>query len=144
MEGSDGPAQDGHEAKMNTHERELPVADLAASFQAAVVDMLVEKTSEAATAFGVREVLVAGGVAATALRARLGQRTLCSLQVSPAHSLHGQRGDDCRRRVLPLRRTRCKKTSASISSRTHDMCDLCNPARHINVRATISKPPFGG
>ncbi len=84
MEGSDGPAQDGHEAKMNTHERELPVADLAASFQAAVVDMLVEKTSEAATAFGVREVLVAGGVAAnSALRARLGERLSVPFRYPP-------------------------------------------------------------
>ena len=43
---------------------ELPVADLAASFQAAVVDALVEKTITAATEYGAREVLVAGGVAA--------------------------------------------------------------------------------
>jgi N6-L-threonylcarbamoyladenine synthase len=52
----------------------LPVADLAAAFQAAVVDMLVDKTAAAATEFGVREVLVAGGVAAnSALRQRLGE-----------------------------------------------------------------------
>lgn len=53
----------------------LPVADLAASFQAAVVDALVEKTVAAAAEFGAREVLVAGGVAANALlRQRLGER----------------------------------------------------------------------
>jgi N6-L-threonylcarbamoyladenine synthase len=56
-------------------ERELPVADLAASFQAAVVDALVEKTVAAAAEYGVREVLVAGGVAANAaLRSRLKER----------------------------------------------------------------------
>jgi N6-L-threonylcarbamoyladenine synthase len=42
--------------------RELPVADLAASFQAAVVDVLVEKTKKAAREFGAKEILVAGGV----------------------------------------------------------------------------------
>jgi N6-L-threonylcarbamoyladenine synthase len=56
-------------------ERELPVADLAASFQAAVVDALVEKTVAAAAEHNVREVLVAGGVAANAaLRSRLKER----------------------------------------------------------------------
>ena len=42
----------------------LPVADLAASFQAAVVDVLVSKTIKAAEAFKVKEILVAGGVSA--------------------------------------------------------------------------------
>jgi N6-L-threonylcarbamoyladenine synthase len=44
--------------------RVLPVAHLAASFQAAVIDVLVEKTSLAAEEFGARTVLLAGGVAA--------------------------------------------------------------------------------
>jgi len=42
----------------------LPVGDLAASFQEAVVDALFTKTMQAARAFGAREVLVAGGVSA--------------------------------------------------------------------------------
>lgn len=42
----------------------LPVADIAASFQAAVVSVLVEKTLQAARQFGAREILVAGGVSA--------------------------------------------------------------------------------
>ena len=42
----------------------LPVADLAASFQAAVVDVLLSKTMRAAQAFHVKEILVAGGVSA--------------------------------------------------------------------------------
>ena len=46
--------------------RELPVADLAASFQAAVVDVLVEKTKRAAENLPVEEVLLAGGVASNA------------------------------------------------------------------------------
>jgi N6-L-threonylcarbamoyladenine synthase len=42
----------------------LPVSDLAASFQAAVVDVLFTKTLKAAREFKAREILVAGGVSA--------------------------------------------------------------------------------
>lgn len=50
----------------------LPVADLAASFQAAVVDVLVGKTKRAAEELGAVEVLVAGGVSANkALREQM-------------------------------------------------------------------------
>jgi N6-L-threonylcarbamoyladenine synthase len=42
----------------------LPVEDLAASFQAAVVDVLFNKTIKAAREFGAKEILVAGGVSA--------------------------------------------------------------------------------
>jgi N6-L-threonylcarbamoyladenine synthase len=44
--------------------RPLPIEDLAASFQAAVVDVLVEKTLFAASEHKVREIIVAGGVSA--------------------------------------------------------------------------------
>jgi N6-L-threonylcarbamoyladenine synthase len=47
--------------------RVLPVANLAASFQAAVVDVLVEKTCTAAREFEAKTVLLAGGVAANKL-----------------------------------------------------------------------------
>jgi len=43
---------------------DAPVADLAASFQAAIVEPLVVKTIRAAEAFGARTILLAGGVAA--------------------------------------------------------------------------------
>jgi N6-L-threonylcarbamoyladenine synthase len=43
---------------------DLPVADLAASFQAAVVEVLYEKTMAAARQFGAKQLLVAGGVSA--------------------------------------------------------------------------------
>jgi len=47
-------------------------ADIAASFQAAVVDVLVKKTQRAARKIGVRTVLLGGGVAANSrLRAAL-------------------------------------------------------------------------
>ncbi len=44
--------------------RSLPVADLAASFQAAIVDVLFTKTMQAARKYNTREILVAGGVSA--------------------------------------------------------------------------------
>lgn len=49
-------------------------ADVAASFQASVVEVLVTKTMQAAKAYDVRQVLLAGGVAAnSALRAQLAE-----------------------------------------------------------------------
>jgi N6-L-threonylcarbamoyladenine synthase len=42
----------------------LPVADLAASFQNAVLEVLFKKTMQAAREFGAKEILVAGGVSA--------------------------------------------------------------------------------
>ena len=49
--------------------KEIPVNDLAASFQAAVVDVLVTKTLNAAKQYRASEIVVAGGVSAnTALR----------------------------------------------------------------------------
>lgn len=51
----------------------LPVADLAAAYQEAIIEPLVEKTAHAARAVGATMVLLAGGVAANALlRERLG------------------------------------------------------------------------
>lgn len=47
--------------------RSLPVPDMSASFQAAVVDVLFKKTMKAAREFGAKEILVAGGVSANRL-----------------------------------------------------------------------------
>lgn len=56
-------------------EDRLPVYDLAASFQAAVVDVLVEKTARAAEEHDVTAVHVAGGVSANrALRRAMAER----------------------------------------------------------------------
>ena len=49
------------------HVDRMPVNDLAASFQAAAVDALVTKTAEAARAYGVTAVHLAGGVSANRL-----------------------------------------------------------------------------
>ncbi len=54
------------------HTEEWPVADLAASFQEAVVDTLVRNVRLAAHAYPVRQILLCGGVAAnTLLRERI-------------------------------------------------------------------------
>lgn len=53
----------------------LPLNDIAASFQAAVVDVLVEKTGRAAAEYGVTAVHLAGGVSAnSALRQAMRER----------------------------------------------------------------------
>ncbi len=49
---------------LEAHSSSLPVADLAASFQAAVVDALVTKTMKAAEHYGAKAILVVGGVSA--------------------------------------------------------------------------------
>ena len=64
--------------------RELPVADLAASFQEAVVDVLVGKTCQAAEEFGAKIVLLAGGVAANErLRAEMSARSPVPVRYPP-------------------------------------------------------------
>jgi len=56
---------------------EANVADMAAEFQAALVEVLVEKTVRAAKQYGVKSILIAGGVAAnTALRNSMKMRAL--------------------------------------------------------------------
>ncbi len=51
---------------------EMPLADLAASYEMAIIDVLAEKTARAAATFGARTVMLAGGVAANRhLRDRL-------------------------------------------------------------------------
>jgi N6-L-threonylcarbamoyladenine synthase len=50
----------------------VPVADIAASFQEAVVDVLVTKVRKAAAEVGARAICIGGGVAAnTSLRQRI-------------------------------------------------------------------------
>jgi N6-L-threonylcarbamoyladenine synthase len=63
---------------------EQVTADLAAAFQESVVDVLVRKTAEAANAYGVLAVLLAGGVAAnTRLREEMALRLSVPLRVPP-------------------------------------------------------------
>jgi N6-L-threonylcarbamoyladenine synthase len=72
------------QAGIDPPEPGLPVADLAASFQAAVVEVLVEKTVAAAEAFEAQTILVAGGVSANqALREAMAARTRRTSRVPP-------------------------------------------------------------
>lgn len=65
-------------------EDRMPVYDLAASFQAAVVDVLVEKTARAAAEHGVTAVHVAGGVSANrALRRAMAERLSIPVRYPP-------------------------------------------------------------
>ena len=62
----------------------LPVADMAASFQAAVVDILLSKSLAAAQKYNVKEILVAGGVSANqALRNAFTEQTRFPVQIPP-------------------------------------------------------------
>ena len=70
--------------QLESHLDELPVADLAASFQAAVVEVLVTKTINAAQAFKAKEILVAGGVSANrALRQAFLAQSPCRVHIPP-------------------------------------------------------------
>jgi tRNA N6-adenosine threonylcarbamoyltransferase len=60
----------------------VPVGDVAASFQKAIVEALAEKTARAAAEHGVRSVMLGGGVAAnSALRAEIARRIAMPLHV---------------------------------------------------------------
>jgi N6-L-threonylcarbamoyladenine synthase len=64
--------------------RALPVEDLAASFQAAVVDVLFKKTMNAARDTGAKEILVAGGVSANrALRKAFQSQSEFAVHIPP-------------------------------------------------------------
>jgi N6-L-threonylcarbamoyladenine synthase len=70
--------------KISGRGQPLPVADLAASFQAAVVDVLVGKTLRAAAALGAKEILVAGGVSANqALRESIQAESRLPVHIPP-------------------------------------------------------------
>ncbi len=63
---------------------DLPVNDLAASFQAAVIDVLVNKTLSAAREFSARDILVAGGVSANqALRRSFQEKSSLTVHIPP-------------------------------------------------------------
>ncbi len=66
--------QDSKSGKREIELRDQEIADIAASFQEAVVDVLVDKTIFAALKFSVSSILFGGGVAANSrLRERLGE-----------------------------------------------------------------------
>ncbi len=63
---------------------DLSIADVAASFQAAVVDVLVQKTLRAARDYGATEILLAGGVSANRpLRKQMAAQSLIPVRYPP-------------------------------------------------------------
>ena len=84
---------------------DVDTADVAASFQAAVVDVLVHKARRAAAEVGAKGLALGGGVAANSLLredlldACVGGRP-ARLPAQPG-DVHRQRGDDRRRRLAP-------------------------------------------
>jgi len=104
-----------HRSRQRSQEVYLP--DLAASFQQALVDVLVEKTIKAARAYQASSVLMSGGVAANShLRRQMDTRLRSALPevilrypppesdpaLPPAGAVHRQCGHDCRCRLSPL------------------------------------------
>ena len=66
------------------------VPDAAASFQEAVVDVLVTKTVEAAKEYGVRQILLARGIASKQAAAKVADRKVADSRFnSAAYPLHG-------------------------------------------------------
>lgn len=63
---------------------DISVSDVAASFQTALVEILVEKTARAAKAHGVKEIFLSGGVSANqALRAAMRKETELPVRYPP-------------------------------------------------------------
>ncbi|KAB2905080.1 MAG: tRNA (adenosine(37)-N6)-threonylcarbamoyltransferase complex transferase subunit TsaD [Anaerolineae bacterium] len=74
----------GEKLKPGTLREGVNVADVAASFQAAVVEVLVTKTVRAAETLGATEILLAGGVSANrALREAFSQQTTLPVRIPP-------------------------------------------------------------
>jgi len=72
------------EVRQADSHKSIPVADIAASFQAAVVDVLVTKTIKATKEFSAKNIVVAGGVSANrALRHSIQIRATCPLHIPP-------------------------------------------------------------
>jgi N6-L-threonylcarbamoyladenine synthase len=70
--------------KLQEQDQELPVADLAASFQAAVVEVLVGKTVRAAQKLEATEILIVGGVSANqTLREAIQAQAPCPVHIPP-------------------------------------------------------------
>ncbi|MEA1940007.1 MAG: tRNA (adenosine(37)-N6)-threonylcarbamoyltransferase complex transferase subunit TsaD [Candidatus Caldatribacteriota bacterium] len=59
-----------HIKKLREEDKNVPVNDIAASFQQAVADVLVEKTVKAALKYNVRQIALAGGVASNSFLQR--------------------------------------------------------------------------
>lgn len=71
---------------VKAHGRQVPVVNLAASFQTAVVDVLVEKAKRAAEEYGAKQILLSGGVAANKLlRQEMARRSTLPVLYPPIY-----------------------------------------------------------
>jgi glycoprotease/Kae1 family metallohydrolase len=104
-----------------TAARKAQLPDFCASFQAAVVDVLVRKARRALAREGLRDLVVCGGVAANrGLRQALASAAAedgFSLYIPSAHALHRQRGHDRARRHLGHRTRRTRRARSERGSR---------------------------
>ena len=109
---------------------DVSAADVAASFQAAVVDVLVAKARRAAASVGARGLVLGGGVAANSLLrerfADAGEEDGDPGLPAQPGDVHRQRGDDRRRRLAPPRQRRRRPRSTSAPSPT---CASPSPTR---------------
>ncbi len=70
--------------RLEAEDKPLPVPDLAASFQAAVIEVLYTKTMQAARQHNVREIVIGGGVSANqALRAAFESQNEFKVHIPP-------------------------------------------------------------
>ena len=92
--------------------------DLCASFQDAVVDVLVEKTIHAAQKTGVRDVTVAGGVSANSRLRVPAERRVRETWLPSFPSAHGVlHGQWCDDRLCGLDETHARRPFAPLTSR---------------------------
>jgi N6-L-threonylcarbamoyladenine synthase len=84
QQGNPAPIRGQKMAEVSVDQSLLPLADIAASFQMAVVDALVRRTAAAAEQYGVAQVLLAGGVAANKLlRSEMSRRLKVPVRYPP-------------------------------------------------------------
>jgi N6-L-threonylcarbamoyladenine synthase len=102
----------------------VPVADVAASFQEAVCDVLIRKTLDAAGARGVTDVLIGGGVAANSRLRALAQERAASAGV----------------RVRVPRPGLCTDNGAMVAALGAEMVTRGRPPSALDLPADSSQP----
>jgi N6-L-threonylcarbamoyladenine synthase len=102
----------------------VPVADVAASFQEAVCDVLVRKALDAATSYGVEDLLIGGGVAAN----------------SRLRAMAEQRASEVGVRVRVPRPALCTDNGAMVAALGAEMLARGRPPSGLDIPADSSQP----
>ena len=118
-------------------------ADVAASFQMAVVDVLVKKARRAAEIIGAKGIVLGGGVAANSLLARGDAGCLrlggCPRLLAQSSHVHGQCGDDRRHGLVSIGERRADRT------RRRRLSELeVATARRVIHTSRLAGPPVRG